>query len=436
MIWLSEPILLIFRDLMKIFCVALIMMLFACFTTGCDERQQKKQTILLDPKSEAVRIGVIGPMSESDEKWGKNGLDGIGAAMKYHGVTDKNGGVKLFVEDDQNTAVLAQKAFIKLVEDSKVVAILLLSNSEVALALEDLAKQYNVPVFALVATHPDIAGKDSYITQLIFDDKVQATVAALYMRDELLINTVAVIVDDQNPHSFSLAKQFIHIFSSTGGIPIEIAHHKNKQQFEPRLKSLQANEISFVYVPLDAEDFKAMAEILEHIDYHPTLMGSDGLEATLALNFPDILQMVDGMLATDSYSSDYGFTQYGQEIKQLFSESFDEQGTVIAAQGAEGVSILVSALNSCSQDVTSFCVHRMIRSVTDFVGLQSKVTIGQDGKAERPIYINRVDGGQLSGEVKVYYNSVIANINCIFSAKIFSSQSWSKTYPSDRLLIK
>lgn len=381
---------------------ALLIISLSIVTLGCEPEQDHNKLISFSTERQSVPIGVIGPMSGSEKKLGENCLAGIKTGLKYYGLDKTIGGIKLYVEDDQSRPEIARKAFIKLVEERGVKAVLLLSNSEIALALEDLAQRYEIPVFALVATHPDVAGEKSYISQLLFDDKAQALVAALYIRDEQLVDRVAVIIDKEYPHSASLTEQFIKNFTSTGGIPIEIPYLKNKQLFVTRLRSLQENKIGFIYAPLKAEYIKILAEQLAQINYKPALMGGDGLQAPLALNFPSTLKLLDGMLTTDSYSTDNDFTAFGKQISTLFGDSFDIQGTVYAAAGAEGASILIAALSGCGEKITNTCVHQKLRSTLEFVGLQSKVTIRRNGKAERPIFINRIDKGQFHGVLKVY----------------------------------
>lgn len=400
--WLCMPILPISHDIMKIFITISLIFFLVTLTIGCENDQQREKPVFLNLTDAPLRIGVLGPMSGSNKKLGENGLAGIKTALKYYGIDNAKSGIQLVVKDDHNRPVAAREAFVDLIEKEKVVAVLLLSVSRATLALEDLAKKYETPVFAILSTHPDIAGEQSYISQLMFDDQTQGLVAALYVRDELLINRVAVIIDNQDPHSLSLAQQFINTYTATGGFPIEIAYHKNKQIFGTRLKALQDNEIRFVYAPIKAENIKNMAEKLIEIEYQPTLMGSDGQQAVLVLNYPSVLKQVDGMLATNPYSSEDNFTTFGREIKDLFSNSFDSEGTAIAALGAEGTSILVSAISRCGEQVTGKCVHSKLRSVTDFVGLQSKVTINRNGKAERPVFITRLEKNKLRRIVKVY----------------------------------
>jgi hypothetical protein len=44
----------------------------------------------------------------------------------------------------------------------------------------------------------------------------------------------------------------------------------------------------------------------------------------------------------------------------------------------------------------------MIRSTHDFKGIMGKISIGPDGKAARPLFINAIHGGEMKYIVKVY----------------------------------
>lgn len=349
-----------------------------------------------------ILIGVIGPMSGPDEKWGRNSLAGINCAITLENRRSDKNRYEIVVKDDKNDVELAKKSLDELVNVMQVSAVLLLSKSEVALGLREVVDQYGVPVLALVSTHPDVTKNNKYFSQLLFDDASQATVAAMYLRDELLVGRVGVVIDSKNDHSAYLANKFSNIFDSVGGVSIDIPYFKNRNLLRSRLKGLHANEISHIYLPVNDDFFMRTVSILQELDYSPTLVGSDGLQANLLLNYPDQLESLEGMIATDPYSTDAPLTEYGAAISKLFQTTFDIRGTALAALGAEGMSMLVSAVDSCFQEVTPSCINRSLQSTVDFMGYQDRLTIRKDGTAERPIYINRVDGHKLVRIVKVY----------------------------------
>ncbi|MCK5517636.1 MAG: ABC transporter substrate-binding protein [Desulfobulbaceae bacterium] len=341
-------------------------------------------------------------MSGLDEELGQSCLEGIKTALKLQPTLDNGSPIEIVVEDDQNQPILARKALLKLIEDDAVSAVVIISNSEVVLALVDLAEKLRTPILALTSTHPDITKDNSYISQLLFDDHFQASVASLYVRDELLAERVGVVVDDNNPHSEYLANQFINKFTSAGGTCTELTVNNGNKQLVAGLESLQIQGINFLYVPLVAKHVITIAQSLEKLDYHPVMIGSDGLQAMILLQYPEDLHLVNGMLATDPYSSSTPQTGYGREIQRQFQQSFSTQGTVLAAEGAEGTSIILSAINRCPEQSDRSCINQKLRSTRDFVGLLGKISIDAQGKAERPIFINTIDNSRLRSVVKVY----------------------------------
>ena len=373
----------------------LICSIFIIAAAGCENDVQPIST------GKPVKVGVIGPLSGPDKEWGENGLAGIKTALKLQPLLENGSKIELVIKDDQNNPGLTRQALAKLAEEG-VSSILIISGSESVLDLAEVSDSYKIPILALIATHPDIIKDNNYISQLLFDDDFQASVAALYVRDELMIDEVGVFIDDQNPHSFYLAKEFIRNFESTGGISERISVSRNKDAFTERLKRLQNKDLKLLYLPLDADHVVAIARILDEIGYHPVIMGSDGLQATILLQYPASLHLVNGMLATDPYANGMPNTDYGKKATKLFQQGFDTPGTVIVAAGCEGTSIIISAINRCQNKVDSSCINRMLRNTSDFVGLFSKISIKENGESERPIFLNSIDGSQLKFVVKIY----------------------------------
>ncbi|MFT5702452.1 MAG: branched-chain amino acid transport system substrate-binding protein [Desulforhopalus sp.] len=376
----------------------LLSIIFVIFVVipGCEKAKRGPVT------GKSVKIGVIGPMTGSDKAWGEKGLYGVKTALKLQPFLDNGSLVEIVVEDDRNQPELARKALLKLVEDDTISSVIIMSASEVVLSLVEMADTLAIPIFAVMSTHPDITKNSSFISQLLFDDHFQASVAALYVRDELLAERVGVIIDEKNPHSEYLARQFDAKFTSTGGICQKLPLNNDPKKLLAGLEFLQHKKIKFLYVPLDAEHVISIAQILQQIDYHPLLVGSDGLQATLLLQHSDNLDLVNGMLATDPYSYTIPPTGYGKTIIRNYQKLFNTPGTGLAVQGAEGTSIMLSAMNRCNKQNDRSCINRMLRSTRDFEGMFGKISIDADGKAERPILINTINNGRLIGVVKVY----------------------------------
>ena len=70
--------------------------------------------------------------------------------------------------------------------------------------------------------------------------------------------------------------------------------------------------------------------------------------------------------------------------------------------GAEGMSFLLGAMDRCGDSGDTACINSKLHNTNGFLGINSKITINTEGKAERPIFINRIVDGKLEFKVMVY----------------------------------
>jgi len=360
---------------------------------GCDHQPA------VEPSGKTVKIGVIAPFSGTDRAKGTEGLKGIKAAMQLAPYLQNGDAVELVVEDDRDDPEQSVKALKKLVETDKVSAVLTISSSGPVLKMASVADNYKTPILALLATHPDVTRDNQFVSQLCFDDDFQGTVAALYVRDELLVDRVAVFVNPESAYSSHLAAQFEKKFESLGGrITDTITLSEDTKDYEDVLKRVRVKEPELVYLPIRAKAVIQMAQIREKMGWKPQAMVSDGLLTTVLTKYEEETGLVDGLLATDFYSYYAPLTAYGQKLKSVYEGT----GTTYAMLGAEGYALLVDALNRCSDPDDRACTNSRIRSTFEFTGILGKISIGMDGKATRALFINAIRLGRMEFIVKVY----------------------------------
>jgi len=380
-------------------CLLIILSLLASSIlgfTGCDSQS----TIV--PGTESVKIGIIAPLSGPDKTWGENGILGVRTALSIQPFLENGTRIELVLKDDRNIPELTRKALHQLAEVEKVSAILVFSSSSAVLPLSRIADVYETPILAILSTHPDITGNNKWISQLVFDDNVQGTVAALYVLDELLIDRVAVFKDYGDPHSSYLADEFVRKYKEAG-IEAELVHLKGESSdYTHIVKVLSKKGLDFLYLPLNADKVIEIERATRGIGWNPDVMVSDGLLAQIMLQFQDDLALVDGMLAVDLYSQGLQFSEYGKKIARRYNKSFEAPGTTFAALGSEGLSAVLTAMQKCDDSTDRGCINRKLRSDEAFPGLLGEIRIDEVGKAERPIFINSIENKRMKPVVKVY----------------------------------
>jgi branched-chain amino acid transport system substrate-binding protein len=348
-----------------------------------------------------VKIGVLASLSGDNQFLGDNGLLGIRLGIQLSPVFLTGNTPEIVVADDMNDPKVAKEAFNNLVNVEKVAAVLVLSVNQAMLAVVEAAELLETPVLSVISTHPDIT-EGGWVSQLLFDDKVQASVAAFFARDELLVESAAVFKDGNNSHSVILATEFAKRFRETGGSVEVIDYSSERADLAVIIKRLQSSRIETLYLPLQPEDIIHIKKRTDEADYNPEVLVGDGVLSQLLLSSPEDVSYLGGVYATDIYSNDLPPTKFGKKAIKRFGKNNDDQRTTFAAAGCEAASVLLSAMNSCGENTDRSCINRNLRNISAHQGLFGKIAISREGKAIRPVYINRIVGDKLKMLVTVY----------------------------------
>ena len=201
------------RDLTKI--VVLIVASLTLFY-GCDRQAA------IAPSGKTIKIGVIAPMSGSDFAKGQEGLRGIQTAMVMRPLLKNGDKVELVVKDDENDPEKTVQALAELTQTDQVAAVVTFSSSGPVLALAKQANAHQTPIMAALATHPDVTKGNDYVSQVCFDNAIQGQVAAYFVRDDLLMDRVAIFKAPASRHSSNLAAEFERQFTALGGTVTDI----------------------------------------------------------------------------------------------------------------------------------------------------------------------------------------------------------------------
>ncbi len=383
---------------MKKINIFISLLLLLIFLPGC-ERTERSVT----PSGKSIKIGVIGPMSGPEKALGMNCLEGMKTALLMQPYLSNGDTLDLVVEDDKNEPRRTVKAFKKLATEDKVSAIILLSTSASALAVNSIADNYHIPILVILATHPEISRDTHFVSQLCFDNIFQGKVAALFVRDELLIERAAVFINPDSSHSISLADEFMRKFRSIEGQIIDVIPvTENSVDFEESVSLLRDRDIQLLYLPVTAGDVVNVARALETIGWKPKVMGSDGLLSNVLDRYPESAHLLDGFFTVELYSKMDEKSAYAKKVLKFFRSHFKTRNSIYPAAGFEGTTLLMDAMNRCNNSADNECINARLHNTSDFKGLMGQITIQPDGKARRPLIVNRISENRLKLVVKVY----------------------------------
>jgi len=378
---------------LKYFTIIGFIMLF----TGCQPSEK------IQPSGHTIKVGFIGHQQGNDFAQGVDSLKGILAAKAALPLVNNGDELVIISKAEGNSIEATQQALFDLIHKEKVVAVLLAFDSKKTLQLKTFIESQQTPVISLIATHPDVITNSQYISQLCFNDLTQATVAALYIRDELLHKKAAIFIDKNDVYSKYLGETFRDKFKSVEGKLT--AYHSINNIKKETLKQLQEDNTEILFLPISIQDVLRLTSILDEIDWSPALMSTDGILASTITQFPDKTSQLENMYTTDLFSQSkkqLKARKLGIEVGKNYHRLYQEKMTSYTALGIEGYALLKNAINHCSPGYKKQCINNQIRSTEKFPGIISKISISKTGKATRPVYINTIKKGKLETLVKVY----------------------------------
>ncbi|MFV1982072.1 MAG: ABC transporter substrate-binding protein [Thiohalomonadales bacterium] len=350
-----------------------------------------------------IKIGVITPISGSNSAAGKHGLKGIQFARQLNSFLDNGDEIELIIEDDQSDPKKSVIALDKLVNENHVSAILLLSGSNSAVAVSKVANKYETPIIATIATNPEAPRNSQFISQLAFDDETQAIVAALFVRDELLIKRVAIFNNPNSIYSNYLAQKFADKLKSVDGIVTDFINlsEEGPNNYLDIIKMVQKKDPKLLYLPINANAVLAIAKAAKEINWSPKMLATDGMLSRVIEQNKSDLKLLNGMLATDLYSSTMILSDYGKKVLDHINEN-NIKITTHLLTGIEGYDFLLNAINQCEEPISRLCINDMMHTQKDFTGITGIITINENGKTERTLFVNTIEGEQLKSVVKVH----------------------------------
>ena len=240
---------------------------------GCDQKPA------IEPSGKTIKVGIIAPFSGSDHAKGKEGLIGMQTAMQLQPYLQNGNSIEFVAENDKDDPALTVKLLKKLVEKDKVSAIITFSSTSPVLAMAKVADEYRVPILAALATHPDTTKHNVFISQLCFDDDFQGTVAAVFVRDELLIDKVAVFSNPGSVYSSHLAAKFESKFKSIGGeITDTVSLTEETGDLSKVVKSVHNNTPELLYLPINVKDLVRIIREVQELGWNPKPLLANSLQ--------------------------------------------------------------------------------------------------------------------------------------------------------------
>jgi len=238
----------------------------------------------------SIKIGMYQDLSAGTAQWGTDSQKG--AQLRVKDINDAGGimgrKIELVTYDCKGLPTESVKAYSRLVQEDKVVAVYGSLNSNTGLAVSPVAEQMKVPVIArcmderittpdFKAENPDNPGRvNLYFFLLQPSCYQQAAMMAGFAIDELGLQTFAMLYTPSNAYSYMLAKGFEYYLNKRGKKVIgAFEFQAGDLDFKAQLTKVKELNPDGLFVPNYVPENANAAKQAKELGLKTTLLGNN-----------------------------------------------------------------------------------------------------------------------------------------------------------------
>ncbi len=299
-------------------------------------------TVSLAAAEEAIKIGVIGPLTGPYAVYGLAVQHGAEIAAEE---VNSLGGVQFEIlsADDQGDGELAVNAYNDLLDDG-VNIMLSTTTSGSCLTVSDVA--YEERVFMLTPSGSADAiteGKDN-IYRICFKDSAQGLASAQYISEHKLATKVGVIYNNSQDYSIGVYNTFKSKAAELGlEIVAEAAFSDDTNpDFSVQIAKMQEAGAELVFLPIYYTPASLILAQCVSAGYDPIFFGVDGLDGILTLEGFDTA-LAEGVMLLTPFSAD-AQDDLTKNFVSTYQSRYGEVPNQFAADAYDGVYALKAAV--------------------------------------------------------------------------------------------
>ncbi len=312
-------------------------------------------------KSNAIRIGVAGPMTGDQSVFGRDERRGVELAVsewnQKGGVLGKK--IDLIVEDDQHDPRQAVAVANRLVTDG-VVGVIGHFNSNCSIPASSVYHRAGIPMISHGSTNPQLTeqGFDNVFRVCGRDDQ-QTRVAADFVCKTLKLSRIAII-QDKTTYGQGLADEFRKWLSNNCRVVYYGTIIQGDKDFRAVLTNVKAQKPDLIYFGGVYPEGGLLVKQARQLGINALFMGGDGIMGSDFINIagsaadnvyatfgPDINRIPSAKQFIESYNKLYGepgpYSIYAYVAANILLSAIKDSGSL-------NPSVIVKYLHSHSSD--------------------------------------------------------------------------------------
>jgi branched-chain amino acid transport system substrate-binding protein len=303
--------------------------------------------------------------------------------------------LKIVTLDTRGNGAEAANAVTRLIDVEKATAILGEVASSLSLQGGPIAQRRKIPMVSPSSTNPKVTQIGDYVFRVCFIDPFQGKVMAVFARQTLKLDKVAILKDVKNDYSIGLADAFQKSFVASGGtIAIEQSYSAGDTDFSAQVTAIKSSGAQAIWVPGYYAEVGAIARTAARLGVKVPLLGGDGWDA------PELFTIGGDALNGSYFSNHFAPDQASPKAQKFvadFKTKYGQEPTGLGALGYDGVMVIADAIKRAGK-VDTAAIRDALATTKDYEAVTGKITMDKDRNPEKSVVVLKIEGGKAKYE--------------------------------------
>jgi branched-chain amino acid transport system substrate-binding protein len=306
--------------------------------------------------------------------------------------------LKIVTLDTRGDGSEAANAVTRLIDVEKATAILGEVASSLSLQGGPIAQRRKIPMISPSSTNPKVTQIGDYVFRVCFIDPFQGKVMAVFARQTLKLDKVAILKDVTNDYSIGLADAFQKSFTAAGGtIAVEQSYSAGDTDFSAQLTAIKSSGAQAIWVPGYYAEVGAIARTAARLGVKLPLLGGDGWDAPELFTIGG--EALNGSYFSNHFAPDQASAQ-AQKFVADFKAKYGQEPTGLGALGYDGVMVIADAIKRAGS-ADPAAIRDALATTKNYEAVTGKITMDKDRNPEKSVVVLKIDGGKAKYEALV-----------------------------------
>jgi branched-chain amino acid transport system substrate-binding protein len=297
------------------------------------------------PLPDEIKIGVNETMTGWGAPYGDMTWKGIQLANELK-PTVLGKKVKLVLVDNKSEKSESAIAAQRLVEVEKVVAVIGVNSSSMAMAQNEVLDKAKIPSIGPACTNPLVTQGKPYAFRAAFIDPVQGMEAATFAVETLKAKTAVLLVDITLDYPVGLAnyfrKSFIEATKNEKSVLGYFSFQTGDRDFTGQLTAIKKLNPDIIYAPDEYAEEAAILQQAKQLGITAPIMAGD------AADVPELVQIAkanaEGFMYTAQFHPDSATHPEGKAFVEAFRKKYSLEPETFSVTGYDAYLILIDAI--------------------------------------------------------------------------------------------